>query len=802
MRLKQYLWVLLCIEMWHLDAQVLTIKDHVTGKGIPYVAVICMAENYLEESNENGQVQLDKFLSCDSFLLRYLGYEDLRLSMADIQSKQYKLEMEPAAFAIDHIVISSSRWSQRSREVPAKVSAISKSSLSLINPQSAADMLAISGEVFIQKSQQGGGSPMIRGFSTNRLLYAVDGVRMNTAIFRSGNLQNVISLDPFAIENTEVIFGPGSVLYGSDAIGGVMTFQTLTPSFSGSQKMKVVGNGTLRYSSANSEKTGHVDLNLGWQKFAMVSSFSTNNYGDLRMGSHGPEEYLRNVYSVFEQGKDTILQNADPEIQRPTAFKQYNLMQKIRFAPNDNLDFTYAFHYSATSEYSRYDRLIRYRNALPRYGEWNYGPQKWMMNNLSMSLKQDQGLFDQLMVRLALQSFEESRISRDIFKTNRLIQTEKVKALSVNLDFSKETGKKNDLFYGLEFVSDDVDSQGEEEDIVTYVRSPAASRYPAATWSSYAVYVNDQYRIGEKFMLQGGLRYNLYALKAKFDNTFFPFPYREANNSDGALTGSLGLVWRPLPSLVISSNISSGFRAPNVDDLGKVFDSTPGSVTVPNPDLRAENARNVEVDVAKSFGGFLKADVAAYYTVLNDAMVRRSFNFNGEDSIFYAGELSRVEAVQNAAKATVYGIQAGLEIKLARGLSAMGKYNYQIGEEELDDGSTSPSRHAPPSFGYANLSYRRSGLNVVAYIEFSGKKEFEELPQEEQDKAYLYAIDKDGKPFAPSWHTYNLKGSYLLGAHLICSAGIENITDLRYKTYSSGLVAPGRNLVISLRATF
>src|SRR5690606_22275722 len=96
-------------------------------------------------------------------------------------------------------------------------------------PQTAADMLAGSGEVFVQKSQLGGGSPMIRGFATNRLLYAVDGVRMNTAIFRAGNLQNVINLDPFATESVEVIFGPGSVMYGRDAIGGVMSFQTLMP---------------------------------------------------------------------------------------------------------------------------------------------------------------------------------------------------------------------------------------------------------------------------------------------------------------------------------------------------------------------------------------------------------------------------------------------------------------------------------------------------------------------------------------------------------------------------------------------
>ena len=111
----------------------------------------------------------------------------------------------------------------------------------LHNPQTAADLLSVSGEVFIQKSQQGGGSPMIRGLATNRLLYTVDGVRMNTAIFRGGNIQNVISLDPLAMENVEVLFGPGAVIYGSDAIGGVMGFQTLIPELSSNKDEFVTG---------------------------------------------------------------------------------------------------------------------------------------------------------------------------------------------------------------------------------------------------------------------------------------------------------------------------------------------------------------------------------------------------------------------------------------------------------------------------------------------------------------------------------------------------------------------------------
>jgi hemoglobin/transferrin/lactoferrin receptor protein len=160
---------------------------------------------------------------------------------------------------LEEVVVAGSRWSQALNHVPSQIDVVSKKLIAQFQPQTAADLLGMSGKVFIQKSQQGGGSPMIRGFATNRLIYTVDGVRMNTAIFRSGNIQNVINLDPFATDRVEVVFGPASVMYGSDAVGGVMAFSTLQPRFGG----QVTGNTDVRFSSANREKTAHTDVSYG-----------------------------------------------------------------------------------------------------------------------------------------------------------------------------------------------------------------------------------------------------------------------------------------------------------------------------------------------------------------------------------------------------------------------------------------------------------------------------------------------------------------------------------------------------------
>lgn len=801
--LKQLLLIISFGFSTTLFSQTITIKDKDSGDPLEAVTLASEDKKVYVVTNNKGQADVSDFVKINKIIIQSFGYETQIVSYNQLELASFQLNLQPSLLAMDEIIVSANRWKQHTRDIPVKITSISKKDIQLQNPQTAADLLTVSGKVFMQKSQQGGGSPMIRGFATNRLLYAIDGVRMNTAIFRGGNIQNVISLDPFAIEKSEVLFGPSSVIYGSDAIGGVMSFQTLTPQFTSEEKPFVTGSAFTRYSSANNEKTGHFDVNVGWKKWASVTSISSNDFGDLKMGSHGPDEYLRPFYVQRQNGVDVVVTNDDPLVQKPTAYSQINLMQKVRFQPNEKWDFQYGFHFSETSSYSRYDRHIRYNSSgLPRYGEFDYGPQKWIMNNLSISNMQATKVYDELSIRMAHQFFEEIRISRNMNNPNRATRIEKVNAISVNADFTKKTSAKNTVFYGVEFVTNDVNSEGIDENIVTGISQAGPARYPQAKWNSYGIYINDQYKFSEKMLLQVGLRYNQFVLDAEFDTTFYPFPFTEAKINDGALTGSLGLVYRPTAKWVISSNVATAFRSPNVDDLGKVFDSEPGSVVVPNPDLKAEYAYNVDLNVAKLFGKNVKVDVSAYYTLLENAMVRRDFTLNGATEILYDGELSNVQAIQNAANAKVYGIQAGIEVKSASGFYFHGDLNFQKGEEELDNGEKSPSRHAAPFFGVGRLGYANSKLDLQLNAQFSDEVSYDNLAEEEKGKPEIYAIDSNGNPYSPCWYTLNLKSMYKLTENFTVTAGLENITDQRYRPYSSGIVAPGKNFILALRAKF
>lgn len=704
---------------------------------------------------------------------------------------------------LDDAVISPNRWKQPQSNTISKVILIQPKDAELQNSQTVADLLGNSTEVFIQKSQLGGGSPMIRGFSTNRVLISVDGIRMNNAIFRSGNLQNVIALDANAIESTEILMGPGSLMYGSDAIGGVMSFYTLTPQFSTTDKMLIDGSLMTRYSSADNEKTAHAHINLAGKKFSSLTSFTFSDFDDLKMGEHGPDEYLRNHYIIRENGEDIQIENDDPKKQVQTGYEQYNVMQKFRYTPNNNWDLNYGFHYSTTSDVPRYDRLLRYRDETLRSAEWYYGPQTWVMNMLSVEHKSEKGFYNNAKINLAYQFFEESRHDRDFGSAERIDQAEKVNVYSANLDFLKTISSKGTLYYGIETLFNKINSTGEITNIEDGTAEEFSSRYPdGSTWNSYAAYASYEYRPVSKVTIQGGLRYNYISSKSKFNSQFYDFPFTEANIETGALTGNLGVKYRPANSTELRLVFSTGFRAPNIDDIGKIFESEPGSVVIPNPDLEDEYAYNGEIGITQRFGNIAKIDISAFYTDLKNALVRRDYTLNGQDSIIYSGELSQVQAIQNAAKAYAYGVEANLEVYFTKQFMLRSSVNYQKGEEELDNGDEAPLRHIAPLLVKAGIQYQNKKFRTELYVNYNDEISNEDLAPSEQEKDYIYAIDSEGKPYSPSWYTLNLKGIYDVNSSLSVSAGWENITNQRYRPYSSGIVAAGSNLILAVRYNF
>ncbi|MDX1636678.1 MAG: TonB-dependent receptor [Balneolaceae bacterium] len=753
-------------------------------------------------TNAGGLADLSVFEPGDFITFQHASYRQITLSWKQLQQLDYTIKMTERSVKMSEVFVSASKWEQDQSEIPQKITQISTEEISFNNPQTTADLLQNSGKVFVQKSQLGGGSPMIRGFAANSVLIAVDGIRMNTAIFRSGNLQNVISLDANALDRTEVIFGPGSIIYGSDALGGVMNFQTRDPELSFSEGTYTHSNAMMRYSSANNERTVHGDINIGLKKWGFLTSVTYSYYDDLRSGGNFYDAYpdfgKREEYQARIDGTDRAIDNSDVTLQKFSGYEQFNLMQKVRFQPEGAWNADYGFHLSTTGDIPRYDRLIERENGDTGpfvHGEWYYGPQIWMMNALELSTARSAALFDNMSATFSQQWFQESRNDRNFGGNNLRNREENVDVVTANLDFDKRWGESHELFYGLETVYNHVSSDASTTDITSGESSPEATRYPdgGSDYTQLAAYGKYRHDLSPEITAVLGARYSHVMLNSRFESKqFYDFPFDEIEINTGAFSGSLGFTYRPVKDLQFNLNGSSGFRAPNVDDAAKVFDSEPGTVIVPNENIKPEYSYNIDLSVIKRFGETARWEINSFYTWLRDAMVRRDFQFAGQDSLMYDGRLSKVEAVVNAGKAYIYGFSTAITLDLSPNLSLDTNFTFTDGEDVTND---EPLRHVAPAFGRTGITYKAEKIKVELYSEYNTKKEITDFSPSERGKPHLYT-----EHGSPAWATVNAKASYQLNETIRVNAGIENIMDKHYRPYSSGISAPGRNVMVALRA--
>ena len=768
----------------------------------PVEGVLVIAEsNYTTQTDEKGGVNLGLIQQDETILFQHASFLNFSATKQQIAENGNVVILVEDPVRLDEVVISVNRWEQSKTEVPHKIETLNAEDVLRISPQTTADMLGAKSGVFIQKSQMGGGSPMIRGFAANRVLLVVDGIRMNNAIFRSGNLHNVISLDANSLESTEIIFGPGSVIYGSDALGGVMSFSTFKPRLSTKKSTEIDGKSLMRYSSANFEKTMHGTINFGSKKWAAAVSSTYTDFDDLRMGSNGPDEYLRPEYVLpgTLDGSDEIIPNNNDLIQKFSGYSQFNILSKIRYRPNNKIDVVLSAHHSQTTNIPRYDRLIVYRNNVLRYGDWYYGPQRWTLISGRFQHQRNHLLFDKMNLLAGYQYYTESRHDRNLNSRFLRNRSEKLDVFSLNLDMGKSFSVKSELFYGTELLLNNVGSSGNSLDIPENTTETIAPRYPdGSQYNSYATYLSYKYNFNNKLILQAGSRFTHTQLSGEFDEGFYNFPFEGFDMSNSAINGNFGVVWHPTTDWQVNLNAATGFRSPNIDDVAKVFDSEPGNVVVPNPDLEPEYARNIEMGIIRSYSGKAKVEITGFYTWLKNAMVRRDFSVNGKDSIMYDGVWSKVEALVNAESAKIYGGSFAFEYLFTPFLRTRNNLTIINGE----DAEGYPLRHVPPTFGSSHIMLDRQKWFVDFYVEYSGDYDFEELAPSEQDKPHLYAVDKNGKPWSPAWWTLNLKTNYQVSDTFTVSGGVENILDKRYRPYSSGIVASGINFIVALKAEF
>ncbi|CAM1358567.1 TonB-dependent receptor [Tenacibaculum litoreum] len=821
--MKHRITVFFLLFVTTIFSQTITVIDAETGKPVEAVAVFNKSKTTSAISDELGKIDISDFRENELLTFTHVSYAEYQEKKSVIKRNNYHVYLSKNSEQLDEVVVSVFKNREKTNRIAEQIAVVSSKEIEKLSPQTSADLLASVPGIKVQKSQFGGGSPVLRGMESNRVLLVVDGVRMNNAIYRKGHLQNSITVAPNLLDRTEVVFGPSSVIYGSDALGGVIHYYTKTPKLS-EKENEIKGNTFLRYSSANNEVTNVVSAELRFKKWASFTSIAHSNFGDLKMGenrSHGFENwgkvpfYSNNTNTFYN---DSPVVNSNQNLQRNTGYSQTDVLQKFYVPFSKNTDFKLNIQYSTSSNIPRFDKLMELKKGSLKFAEWYYGPQERLLISPQLIINPKKKWMDNGTITLAYQKIKESRIQRKFGSLDRSYREEKVDVFSLNGDFTVPLAENRNLGYGIEIAYNDVASNSHGKTLRVNGNSIVGfdgdfvvqSRYPdgGSSYLSSAFYVDYRQDINSKSTLNTGIRGTNTVLKAKWlDETFIDIPQNDIQLDNQSLTATIGYVYKPNKTWQLNTVLSSGFRSPNIDDVGKIREKN-GKVTIPNIRLKPEHAYNAEIGAQKYFNNRkFRVGANVYYTLLNNYIYRENFELNGSSTIEYDGEEGTIVANVNKGTAYVTGATVSYQGKLHKNWNTSGFITYTYGKAY---DTNEPLSSIPPLFGRFDLSYVNKKFEGGANLVFNAKKDIsdynitEGIDNHEQTPVVNAnaAEDVDKYYGSPSWMTVGLYGKFQFTKNIALQAQLSNLFDEHYKEFASGVSAAGRNISVSLLTNF
>tara|TARA_B110000003_G_scaffold42848_2_gene40227 strand:- start:35674 stop:38154 length:2481 start_codon:yes stop_codon:yes gene_type:complete len=810
------------------NGQEVMVLDEETGKPIYNVSVFTEKSYFNSSTNTEGIVDVSQVKNPDILFFSHISYALKSTKKEMINNKNLIIYLTKHSEQLDEVILSVFKGDAKTNRVAERVTVINAKDIVKLSPQTSADLLAAVPGIKVQKSQMGGGSPVIRGMESNRVLLVIDGVRMNNAIYRKGHLQNAITVSPNQLDKTEIVFGPSSVIYGSDALGGVIHYYTKIPKIS--KITKVTSSFFNRFSSVNNEISNNISVEIGTEKWASFTSISYSDYGDLKMGKnrlHG----FNNWGKVFEYSQNSndfytsiATENSNENIQRNTGYNQTDLLQKFFIPLSHKTDLKLNFQYSTSSDIPRFDRLDEKSGETLKFAEWYYGPQQRVLISPQLDINPKKSWLDKGTFTLAYQNIKESRIQRKLESLERSYRKENVDVFSFNGDFiAPITKNENRSFtYGFEFLYNNVSSGAfgrtlviEENDIIGFTDNLSVqTRYPdgGSSYESSAVYLGYRHDLNPKSTISSGVRFTRTNLKASWvDQTHIQLPETDIRLNNSAFTSTIGYVYKPSKNWQLNTVIASGFRSPNIDDVGRVREKS-GNVTVPNIYLKPEFAYSGEIGVQKYFNDRkFRISFNTYFTLLKNYIVRDNFSMDGDfessGQILYDGELENMVANQNRGNAFIHGYTAIYQGKLTEQITSNGFVTYTKGRTY---DTKEPLSSIPPLFGQFDINYKNQKIQIGTIFKFNNKKNIYDFNFTEGiDNHDLTPIidenateDIDKYFGSPSWFTIGINSSYSFNNNWKIQGMISNLFDQHFREFASGISAPGRNFSFSLITVF
>jgi len=662
-------------------------------------------------------------------------------------------------------VVSAARHEQRQMDSPRSASVITAAEMLRRNCRTVPEALTEMAGILVQHTNYGGGSPVIRGMIGNRILILVDGIRLNNAIYRLGPVQYLNTIDINTVERIEVIRGPGSVLYGSDALGGVI--HIITKSHAGQEKGSSVRARThTRASTADRSISGRLESGGYYGRLGFFGGITGKRFGDLRSGAG------RQLHTGYDEWDGDVRLN-------------------LRTSPGGSLQA--GLQRVTLEDVDRTDGLASGSELIYR---WR--PERRDMAFLQYRLEGLPRFVQAFQVNLNYQSQAEAleRIARAL--PSQLIRNwDEVGTRGLTAQAESRLGSRQWLTYGTEIYLDQVISRRTDLPLGSAAVSPGPTTYAdGARTRSAAVFLQDEIEATDSLSLSLGARYNSNRLQAELHEA--TAGRVDVDSTAGNLTASAYALYRLKPGLHLFGGVSEGFRAPNVDDVSvlAVFGGGTG-FEVPNPALKPEHSHNYEAGV-KYQGHRLSGTASWFISNYRDLIERQPGLRNGlpfldanRNGVQDRGEPA-IYLRQNVGQARVTGFHIEGEYELGERWRLFGHISATHGQ---DTRTHVPISRIPPVKGLVGVRWQPRWRLTVEGFGLGAAAQRRLSPGDLADR-------RIGPAGTAGFAIFGLRASFPAGplGNVYCS--FENLGDKRYRWHGSGIDAPGRSAVIGIEHVF
>jgi len=707
-----------------------------------------------------------------SLSFRHISYQDKSIKDISVDTGQITevdtVQLQERIFPSEEVSVTATRTERNLFEVSKPLNLVNSRQIENREAKTSAEALREEAGLFVQKTNHGGGSAIIRGLSSNQILLLVDGVRLNNSTYRLGNHQYLTTVDNQIVDRIEVVRGPSSLLYGSDALGGTINILTRNPDFvpGGLQFQSRLFN---RYATADEEKTSRAEFQLKNHRLAFMGGLSYKNYGDLKRGS--------------QHSRIELEQSTDGVFQRPSGYKTYDIDGKLLLALSADQYLSAVFQQTRQYDVPRYDK---YEND--GYFLWNYEPQRRQLTYLRYENQIRKRYLNSVRTTVSYHLQEEGRKMQKTAQGEITDESDQVHTFGLTIDLNSVLGNHL-LTYGSEFYFDKVSSNRYFIDPQTNsFEEDIQGRYPdGARYNSYGLFLQDEVQLRLSTLLSMGLRYSYFTTDITVPTgSFFSSPDGNFSQNFKSLTGSLGLVHQIIPGLYLNCNLGQAFRAPNLSDISKLGESKGNIYEIPNPDLGPEKMMSVDagfkINAPRIFATF-----SVYYSQITDLLASAETTYNGSSTIEINGIQYQLKSKKNIGNAYIRGTEAEFHYRLSSHLETGANLAHTYGQNTT---LAKPVGGVPPLFGLVNVKWQKPAYGVEFFARFAGK----------QDRLSADDLDDPRIPpgGTPSWYTLNLRANIRIQKYIRLRGAIENILDQNYREHGSGINGPGRNFILSL----